>query len=157
RMHGTIRLAIARMRTPVPIIHRCCRYQRFNRRSNLALSRKSGSRFSLARKPHGCRGPTEHATLAGNNIGAYPGAMMACCFADRLLAALLAAATVFGTVAVAAAEQPFAAMFREEAIFLQAIERERNTVPDLRVTGITIPHHLLAANLMARGFWTAAG
>ena len=48
-------------------------------------------------------------------------------------------------------------MFRDEAIFLQAIERERNIVSDLRVTGISVPHHLLAADLMARGFWAAAG
>ena len=82
--------------------------------------------------------------------------MVACRFPGRLLPALLAAVAVFGAAAVTAAEQPFPAMFRQEAIFLQAIERERNTVPDLRVTGISVPHHLLAADLMARGFWAAA-
>ncbi len=40
---------------------------------------------------------------------------------------------------------------------LMAVETERpNFVPPKGVTGITVPHHLLAADLMARGFWAAS-
>lgn len=36
---------------------------------------------------------------------------------------------------------------------LAAIDKEKRDAPDVTVTGITVPHHLLAADLMARGFW----
>lgn len=40
---------------------------------------------------------------------------------------------------------------------LTAIEAERpRFVPPAGVTGITVPHHLLAADLIARGFWAAS-
>jgi len=40
---------------------------------------------------------------------------------------------------------------------LTAIEAERPAFePPAGVTGITVPHHLLAADLMARGFWAAS-
>lgn len=39
-----------------------------------------------------------------------------------------------------------------------AIEAERPAfLPPAGVTGITVPHHLLAADLIARGFWAASG
>ena len=77
--------------------------------------------------------------------------------AGRARAALRAAMIFFCSVAAATAEQPFDAMFPQREIFLEAIAREQATVPpDLRVTGISVPHHLLAADLIARGFWAAA-
>ena len=88
-------------------------------------------------------------------IDSAPGASAV---AGRARAALRAAMMFFCSVAAATAEQPFDAMFAQREIFLEAIAREQATVPpDLRVTGISVPHHLLAADLMARGFWAAAG
>ena len=88
-------------------------------------------------------------------IDSAPGASAV---AGRARAALRAAMIFFCSVAAATAEQPFDAMFAQREIFLEAIAREQATVPpDLRVTGISVPHHLLAADLMARGFWAAAG
>jgi poly-gamma-glutamate synthesis protein (capsule biosynthesis protein) len=41
--------------------------------------------------------------------------------------------------------------------FLAAIEAERlQQKPDIEVTGIAVPHHLLSADLIARGFWAAS-
>jgi AmmeMemoRadiSam system protein B len=52
----------------------------------------------------------------------------------------------------------FAAMPADKKSLLQAIARERPpAVRNLPVTGISVPHHLLAADLMARGFWAAVG
>lgn len=44
----------------------------------------------------------------------------------------------------------------ERAFFEQAIAAERTQDRPGGVTGITVPHHLLAADLIARGFWAAA-
>ena len=52
----------------------------------------------------------------------------------------------------------FAAMFRDAAVFDEAIAKESFATPSgHHVTGITVPHHLLAADLIARGFRCAAG
>jgi AmmeMemoRadiSam system protein B len=52
---------------------------------------------------------------------------------------------------------PVPSLFRDGQMFLRAVAAEK---PDQavsgRVTGIGVPHHLLAANLIARGFWTTA-
>src|SRR5262245_792480 len=53
---------------------------------------------------------------------------------------------------------PFRALYAERAPFASAIAQERLArAPELRVTGISVPHHVLAADLIARGFWAAAG
>jgi AmmeMemoRadiSam system protein B len=57
-----------------------------------------------------------------------------------------------------AGETPFPAMFPEKEPFLRAIALEADgPSPGRRVTGITVPHHLLALDLIARGFQTCAG
>jgi len=49
-------------------------------------------------------------------------------------------------------------MYSDGEPFLVAIEMERlKQRPDLKATGIAVPHHLLAADLIARGFWAASG
>jgi AmmeMemoRadiSam system protein B len=52
----------------------------------------------------------------------------------------------------------YPALYSDPTAFLDAISRERVelSVP-LTVTGIGVPHHLLAADLIARGFWAAHG
>lgn len=57
------------------------------------------------------------------------------------------------------ARPPIPSPYSEPAPFLKVIEDERQPLPatPFPVTGITVPHHLLAADLIARGFWAAAG
>jgi poly-gamma-glutamate synthesis protein (capsule biosynthesis protein) len=44
------------------------------------------------------------------------------------------------------------------ALFNNALAKEKRVAPrSLPVTGIAVPHHLLAADLIARGVWAAAG
>jgi AmmeMemoRadiSam system protein B len=51
----------------------------------------------------------------------------------------------------------FSSMYRDPKPFLSALSRERRPVrPSVKVTGISVPHHLLAADLIARGFQAAA-
>jgi poly-gamma-glutamate synthesis protein (capsule biosynthesis protein) len=77
----------------------------------------------------------------------------------RLAAAAFAAAVSVGAGSLARCEplEPFKPMYRDPRPFLEAIRREK---PERKVqaslTGITIPHHLLAADLIARGFWAAS-
>lgn len=62
--------------------------------------------------------------------------------------------------AAAASEPParFAAMYDDAAVFEQALAKECATPPPgHHVTGITVPHHILAADLIARGFRCASG
>jgi poly-gamma-glutamate synthesis protein (capsule biosynthesis protein) len=48
-------------------------------------------------------------------------------------------------------------LYHDGQIFLSAIALEKPTQPvDGRVSGVGVPHHLLAANLIARGLWVAA-
>jgi AmmeMemoRadiSam system protein B len=72
---------------------------------------------------------------------------------------LLALASSAGSFAAASAdERPISAMFPERQHFIQALGKERpDAVHPIEVTGISVPHHLLAADLIARGFWAAAG
>ncbi|MBR1255185.1 AmmeMemoRadiSam system protein B [Bradyrhizobium sp. AUGA SZCCT0240] len=54
--------------------------------------------------------------------------------------------------------EAFSSMYSDATIFVNAIEKERPTdTPKLATTGITTPHHLLAADLIARAFWTTSG
>ena len=56
----------------------------------------------------------------------------------------------------AAADNPFLPA-KDPAPILAAIAKEKPAyVPPTGVTGITVPHHLLAADLIARGFWAAS-
>ena len=60
--------------------------------------------------------------------------------------------------ALAGEQTPFASMYADRSPFLAAIAKERRVpAPGLQVTGISVPHHLLAADLIARGFQAAAG
>jgi AmmeMemoRadiSam system protein B len=60
-------------------------------------------------------------------------------------------------LALAGSSDPYPPMFRDADVFLKAIELERpKQKPQASLTGITVPHHLLAADLMARGFWRAS-
>jgi AmmeMemoRadiSam system protein B len=53
---------------------------------------------------------------------------------------------------------PFSSIYSDRQVFLEAIERERVQWPrKIPVTGISVPHHLLAVDLIARGFWTTQG
>jgi poly-gamma-glutamate synthesis protein (capsule biosynthesis protein) len=53
---------------------------------------------------------------------------------------------------------PVPAMFSDPKPFLEAIRLERRkAVARSRVTGISVPHHILAADMIARGFVAAAG
>jgi AmmeMemoRadiSam system protein B len=57
-----------------------------------------------------------------------------------------------------AEQATFPSMYCDQAIFANAINKERpHSSSKLSVTGITVPHHLLAADLIARGFWAASG
>jgi AmmeMemoRadiSam system protein B len=82
-------------------------------------------------------------------------------FPDVRIVLLIIVAACLATVKGEAAgddRSPFAAIYPDQRVFLDAIARERpRAVADLPVTGISVPHHLLAADLMARGFWAAAG
>jgi poly-gamma-glutamate synthesis protein (capsule biosynthesis protein) len=72
------------------------------------------------------------------------------------LSILFYVAQVAGGTSPVAAETPAAipSMYRNAGVFEAAIAKEE---PARRfggtVTGITVPHHLLAADLIARGFW----
>ena len=70
--------------------------------------------------------------------------------------AIVAAALLWGGGGTAAADNPFLPA-QDPVPLLAAIEAETPdfTPPD-GVTGITVPHHLLAADLIARGFWAAS-
>jgi poly-gamma-glutamate synthesis protein (capsule biosynthesis protein) len=96
--------------------------------------------------------------------------MMAMCFQtlDRSIhgqfrsGLLIAVQILFSLVAsttVQAEQRPsIDSLYSDGVPFLTAIEVERLAQkPDVKVTGIAVPHHLLAADLIARGFWAASG
>ena len=59
-------------------------------------------------------------------------------------------------VEAARADNPFLPT-QDPAPILAAIAKEKPAfTPPAGVTGITVPHHLLAADLIARGFWAAS-
>jgi poly-gamma-glutamate synthesis protein (capsule biosynthesis protein) len=71
-------------------------------------------------------------------------------------AALLWVLAAGGPWAARAADNPFLPA-RDPVPLLAAIEAETPSfTPPAGVTGITVPHHLLAADLIARGFWAAS-
>src|ERR1700730_2152183 len=55
-------------------------------------------------------------------------------------------------------ENSFMATAHDRTFIAAALARERPPEPPrLPVTGVTVPHHLLAADLIARGVWAASG
>jgi AmmeMemoRadiSam system protein B len=78
---------------------------------------------------------------------------------SRWLIAVAVLLSLVGSSVVHAQERAsIPSMYSDREPFLVAIEAERlKQRPDLKVTGIAVPHHLLAADLIARGFWAASG
>lgn len=75
----------------------------------------------------------------------------------QALAGCVAALVLVSTDAYAYAP-PFGLFAVDAADIRRAIDRERPTErPAVPLTGLTVPHHLLAADLIARGFWAATG
>lgn len=86
-----------------------------------------------------------------------------------IAAATLAAAVAFGAAARravaplappaqrAAAESPIPAEYGDPSFFLSPIMQAKGTPADGLVTGITVPHHLLARDLIADAFRFASG
>ncbi|MGR9286544.1 AmmeMemoRadiSam system protein B [Rhizobium johnstonii] len=55
-------------------------------------------------------------------------------------------------------QTPVTSLYLDPAPFLRAIALERVEIAQpISVVGITVPHHLLAADLIARGFWAVSG
>ncbi|MBN9348880.1 MAG: AmmeMemoRadiSam system protein B, partial [Devosia sp.] len=68
----------------------------------------------------------------------------------------IVAALVLWTLPGLAADNPFLPA-QDPVPLAEAIEAERPAfTPPTGVTGISVPHHLLAADLIARGFWAAS-
>lgn len=65
---------------------------------------------------------------------------------------LMAAAVLACTGTPASTEEPFSALFEEAGPFLRAIHQTRATPQAEKITGLTVPHHLLAADLVAEAF-----
>lgn len=83
-------------------------------------------------------------------------ALALCRFCGRII--ILLSVIVSSSSLVAAREPaPFKSLYSDPKPFLKAIKRERRTPTLLPVTGISVPHHLIAADLIARGFQVAAG
>lgn len=78
--------------------------------------------------------------------------------ARALIGSILAAFALLSAVAPTDSQgNAFTTGAYDRALVEGAIARERPSfTPPVGVTGITIPHHLLAADLMARGFWAAS-
>lgn len=69
----------------------------------------------------------------------------------------LVTSILVGLSPVSASEEPFRPFPLDLSAIEGAIARERpSRPPEVRLTGITVPHHLLAADLIARGFWAAS-
>jgi poly-gamma-glutamate synthesis protein (capsule biosynthesis protein) len=64
-----------------------------------------------------------------------------------------------GLTQQAIADQPFPSLYSKRDVFLASIETARNSgrLARRRVSGLTVPHHLLAADLIARAFIIAEG
>jgi poly-gamma-glutamate synthesis protein (capsule biosynthesis protein) len=63
-----------------------------------------------------------------------------------------------GPRALAAPDSPrFQPQVHDAHLFQKALEKERPAKVYPTVTGVTVPHHLLAADLIARGIWAASG
>ena len=91
-----------------------------------------------------------HFRLFDRNIRAQP--------ASRLLIGVLVLLSLAASTIVQARQgSSIQSLYSDRAPFLAAIEKERpKQKSDVKLTGITVPHHLLAADLIARGFWAAS-
>jgi AmmeMemoRadiSam system protein B len=80
-------------------------------------------------------------------------------FGNRtLVAAQIVVSLVASTIGQAQQLPSIPSLYSQPEPFLAAIEAERlERKPSIKVTGIAVPHHLLAADLIARGFWAASG
>lgn len=60
--------------------------------------------------------------------------------------------------AVNAAEElaPFASFYTDAKPFEDALNREAHSATPARITGLIVPHHILASDLIARAFWAAS-
>ena len=71
--------------------------------------------------------------------------------------AILACLALAGFCQGAPVGADYPALFTNRAIFDDALAKESGTgLAGCEVTGITVPHHTLAADLIARGFRLAA-
>lgn len=87
----------------------------------------------------------------GVNLGTRRGAAMTLVW--RLAVLVVAAALS----SAAQGADDFLAPARDAARLMAAIDTERpGFSPPMGVTGISVPHHLVAADLVARGFWAAS-
>lgn len=77
----------------------------------------------------------------------------------HFVSAIILLATFARVGAVDAGEtSAFAPFYEDTALFTDAIEAESRVAPySTRLSGIIVPHHLLAADLIARGFRAASG
>ncbi|MES0880539.1 AmmeMemoRadiSam system protein B [Roseibium sp. SCP14] len=74
-----------------------------------------------------------------------------------VFAALLSSITVM-SVCIAEDRQTYPAFYLDDATFKEAIAAEESLAPyQERLTGLIVPHHLLVAPLIARGFKLASG
>jgi AmmeMemoRadiSam system protein B len=81
-------------------------------------------------------------------------------FARRIGIAALTAAFYLAAAGTgqASADQPFPSLYSKADMFSASIEAARSSpIRKRRVSGLTVPHHLLAADLIARGFLFAEG
>ena len=84
--------------------------------------------------------------LAAGGTLRPPGMISILCICFAVLSA------AFSGAALAAGEHPFPALYQDKSIFLRAMEKAEGATPFAgRATGLTLPHHLLAADLMAQG------
>lgn len=74
-----------------------------------------------------------------------------------MIRVVLFVAIALTAVPIAVHAQPIDDLLNDRRIFETAIETERPAFDTpAGVTGITVPHHLVAADLIARGFWAAS-
>ena len=81
-------------------------------------------------------------------------------FAWRIGIAALTAAFYLAAAGTGQAnpDQPFPSLYSKADMFSASIEAARGSpIRKRRVSGLTVPHHLLAADLIARGFLFAEG
>jgi AmmeMemoRadiSam system protein B len=83
------------------------------------------------------------------------------CFPRRTAGGVLAALLVLALAGCggdgAAPAEPFPPFYPEAQPFIRAIRQTKIPPLPCRITGLTVPHHLLAADLIARGFALASG
>jgi AmmeMemoRadiSam system protein B len=125
------------------LVGTACNNARRGKPCNVAL----GARTSLARR---AKSLTVHRAVLGGTL-----------FCRRSLpaAAIIALAVVLFAPSSGWSGEPgpIVSLYADPAPFLEAIRHETPKTPiTTHITGITVPHHLLALDLIARGFWAAS-